>query len=88
VKTTVWASVLIGSLIMLAALFLRGKIKLRWFGYAVARVIVAAIVLYFVDATGLLGTYSVPINGATVAVVGILGLPGFAALAAMKWAVL
>lgn len=85
---TVLISILAGSLILLVALLWRGKITLRWFGYTAARLIVAAIVLYFADATGLLGTYSVPINAVTVAVVGILGLPGLAALAAMKWAVL
>lgn len=83
-----WGSVLAGALIMLAALALRGRLRLSWIGYAFVHLTAAALLLYVVDATGLLGEYGIPMNAATVAVVGVLGVPGLAAMAAVKWALM
>lgn len=86
-KTIMWV-VFGASLVLLSAVLLRnrGSIQLlvKW-GLAAA---VAAILLYAANWFGASYGFHIPINGGTVALVGILGLPGLALLAAVQWTVL
>jgi inhibitor of the pro-sigma K processing machinery len=79
---------LAGSLILLVTLLFRnrlaGQLLAKW-GLAAAA---AAVLLYAANWFGASYGFHLPINGGTVALVGILGLPGLGLLAAVQWVVL
>lgn len=83
-----WLILFIISAVLLLIVLFRTRPQIRWFGYALLHVIVAAIVLFLLNGTGLLGEIHIPINLATVLTVAILGVPGLALLAAIKLTVL
>lgn len=83
-----WLILFIISTVLLLIVLFRTRPKMRWFGYAVLHVIVAAIVLFLLNGSGLFGQFHIPINLATVMTVAILGVPGLALLAAIKLTIL
>jgi inhibitor of the pro-sigma K processing machinery len=76
-------SVLGGLIILLLILGAPTK-PLRFLGQGAVKILIGAIFLYFLNAFGTsLGIY-VPINIATAAVSGLLGIPGVVALVAIQ----
>ncbi|SFB26665.1 MULTISPECIES: pro-sigmaK processing inhibitor BofA family protein [unclassified Bacillus (in: firmicutes)] len=76
-------SVLGGLIIIL--LFAGAPIKpLRFIGQGVVKLLIGALFLFFLNAFGSQFGIHVPINFATSAVSGFLGLPGLAALVAIQ----
>lgn len=83
-----WLILFIISTVMLLIVLFRTRPRMRWFGYALLHVVVAAFVLFLLNGTGLFGQFHIPINLATVLTVAILGIPGLALLAAIKLTIL
>lgn len=71
-----------------AYLLLRNRNVLHLAGYGLMNVMVSAVVLYLVNTLGLLGDLAIPINVLNAAVIGVLGIPGIALLAAVHGIVL
>jgi len=84
----VWLSILICSLALLVLIASRAGLKIRWIGYGLVNLLAGAVLLYVINAVGVFGSLTIPINLVTVAVVGILGIPGILLLAALKWILL
>jgi inhibitor of the pro-sigma K processing machinery len=79
-----WLILFVVSLVLLMIIAFRTKLNLRYFGFALLHLVVAAIALFFINGTGWFGEFYIPINGLTVFVVGILGVPGLALLVGIK----
>jgi inhibitor of the pro-sigma K processing machinery len=62
-----------------------GAFPLKWLWTGSMHMVVGGIGLYFFNLLGELIQFSIPINLITAAVVGFLGIPGLAGLAALKW---
>ncbi|MBS4221127.1 pro-sigmaK processing inhibitor BofA family protein [Bacillus sp. FJAT-49711] len=62
---------------------LPGKV-LKWIGQACMKLVIGALFLFFLNAIGNQFGLSVPINFATSAISGFLGIPGVAALAMIQ----
>ncbi|WP_166244313.1 pro-sigmaK processing inhibitor BofA family protein [Paenibacillus turpanensis] len=77
--------VLVLSAVILVMVVLRTKLSYRMLGYAVMNLAAAAIFLYLINLAEGFTHFRLPINAATVLTVGILGVPGIALLAAVKW---
>lgn len=78
----------LGGLILLL-LFSGAPFKpLRMVGQAAVKLLIGALLLFFLNAAGSRYGIHVPINVATSAVSGFLGIPGLVALAAIqKWVI-
>ncbi|WML50353.1 pro-sigmaK processing inhibitor BofA family protein [Neobacillus sp. PS3-34] len=78
----------LGGLILLL-LFSGAPFKpLRMVGQAAVKLLIGALLLFFLNAAGSRYGIHVPINFATSAVSGFLGIPGLVALAAIqKWVI-
>jgi inhibitor of the pro-sigma K processing machinery len=74
----------ISSLSILALVLFRKKQYFRWLSYAVMNVVLAALVLYLINLSGVFNDFYIPINLATVLTVGILGIPGLLLLIAIQ----
>jgi len=83
-----WMMLLAASAALLMFVVARAKPDLRSFGYALLQIIAAAVLLFLFNGSGLFGDLTIPINPAPVLTVAILGLPGLALLAAVKWTIL
>ncbi|MBS4197981.1 pro-sigmaK processing inhibitor BofA family protein [Lederbergia citri] len=62
---------------------LPGKV-LKWIGQACMKLVIGALFLFFLNAIGNQFGVFVPINFATSAISGFLGIPGVAALAMIQ----
>jgi inhibitor of the pro-sigma K processing machinery len=78
----IWLFMLTGSLLILCLILL--KVRLRWIGYTLTNMILAAIILYGINLTGVFGEYQIPLNLVTVATIGLLGIPGAVLLITLK----
>jgi inhibitor of the pro-sigma K processing machinery len=78
----IWLFMLTGSLLILCLILL--KVRLRWIGYTLTNMILAAIILYGINFTGVFGEYQIPLNLVTVATIGLLGIPGAVLLITLK----
>jgi inhibitor of the pro-sigma K processing machinery len=75
----------VGGLILLL-LIIGAPIKpIRFLGQGVIKIIIGAVFLFFLNTLGNQAGIHVPINLATSAVAGLLGIPGVAALAAIGY---
>lgn len=75
---------ILGGLIILLLILGAPTKPLRFLGQGAVKILIGAIFLYFLNAFGTsLGIY-VPINIATAAVSGLLGIPGVVALVAIQ----
>ena len=75
---------ILGGLIILLLILGAPTKPLRFLGQGAVKILIGAIFLYFLNAFGTsLGIY-VPINIATAAVSGLLGVPGVVALVAIQ----
>ncbi|MGM0878819.1 MAG: pro-sigmaK processing inhibitor BofA family protein [Bacillota bacterium] len=74
----------LGGLILIL-LFVGAPIRpLRWIGQIFIKIVVGALLLFFVNAFGTSLNLHIPINFITSSVSGILGIPGLAALIIIK----
>ncbi len=81
----IWWAVLFGSAALLLMILFRWKIRWRWFVYAALNICFAALALYLINISGILEHVHIPINPATLLMVGILGVPGLVLLVAMEF---
>jgi inhibitor of the pro-sigma K processing machinery len=71
--------------LILVLLFVGAPIRpLRWIGQLCIKIVVGALLLFFVNAFGTSFDLHIPINLITSSVSGILGIPGLAALIIIK----
>ncbi|MEJ9233154.1 pro-sigmaK processing inhibitor BofA family protein [Peribacillus butanolivorans] len=83
-EPVVFVAVVGGLILML--LIIGAPIKpIRFLGQGVIKIIIGAVFLFFLNALGNQAGIHVPINLATSAVAGLLGIPGVAALAAIGY---
>jgi inhibitor of the pro-sigma K processing machinery len=74
----------LGGLILIL-LFVGTPIRpLRWIGQLFIKIVIGALLLFFVNAFGTSFDLHIPINFITSSVSGILGIPGLAALIIIK----
>ncbi|MCO7177198.1 pro-sigmaK processing inhibitor BofA family protein [Sporolactobacillus kofuensis] len=57
----------------------------KWIGKLVIRLVVGAVLLFFLNVIGESFSMHIPINLATTTVSGLLGIPGIAALIVIKF---
>ncbi|WP_058300979.1 pro-sigmaK processing inhibitor BofA family protein [Gorillibacterium timonense] len=79
---------LAGSLVLLIAVLFRNREAIQWLTKWGLAAVAAAILLYAANWFGASYDFHIPINGGTVALVGLLGVPGLALLAAVRWTIL
>ena len=72
------------SLVLLAVILIRNRQSLRGLSMVGLHIVAAALILYGVYRFGGYLDFHIPINAATVAVVGVLGMPGLAVLVCTK----
>ncbi|MFD2616609.1 pro-sigmaK processing inhibitor BofA family protein [Terrilactibacillus laevilacticus] len=78
------ASIFVG--ILLVMLFIGAPLKpIRWLGQLAVKLVVGAFMLFILNTVGELINLHVPINAVTTSISGLLGLPGVAALAIIKY---
>lgn len=79
---------IIGGLFLLLLLFGAPQKSLRFTGQAIIKLLIGALFLFFLNVAGNRFGIHVPINFATSAVSGFLGIPGVCALVAIQvWVV-
>jgi inhibitor of the pro-sigma K processing machinery len=61
---------------------------IRFIGQGLVKILIGALLLYFVNVFGVPFNIHIPINLITAAVSGLLGIPGIAAMIAIKLFVL
>lgn len=84
----IYVITILGGLILLL-LFSGGPIKpVRFIGQSIIKLLIGALLLFFLNVGGSSYGIHVPINFATSAVSGFLGIPGLVALAAIEKMVL
>jgi len=76
--------VFLGSGLLLAFVLLRRRFAFQWLGHACLHVAFASILLYILNLFSSYTHLELPLNAVTIGTVSILGLPGLAALAALK----
>lgn len=80
----VYVFAIIGGLVILL-LFLGAPMKpLRFIGQGVVKLLIGALLLFFLNALGTSINLHVPINIVTASVSGFLGIPGLLALVAIQ----
>ncbi|MCF6411980.1 pro-sigmaK processing inhibitor BofA family protein [Pseudalkalibacillus salsuginis] len=78
-----WVFAIVCGLIILL-LFIGAPLKpLRWIGQGVIKLVIGALLLFFLNAFGTAIDIHIPINIATASVTGFLGIPGLIALVAI-----
>ena len=73
----------ISSLVMLY-FALKSKFPFHWLRYVTTNIVLAAILVYFINFTGIFTEFRIPINITTTIVIAILGIPGLLLVAALK----
>ena len=71
-------------ILLLLLVGLPGKAA-KWFGLSFMKLVIGALFLFFLNAAGHRFGIFVPINLATSAISGLLGIPGVAALAMIQY---
>lgn len=82
-KIILWGVLSVSLLLILVILF-RRKIGFKWISSFGVHLVLAALGIYVVNYSGLIGEVSIPINPATIGTVTVLGLPGVALLYGLK----
>jgi len=81
---SLWLWVFVGSIAGLVLVALRQRFGFRWLGAMALNVLLAGILLYFLDLAEPYTRIHVPMNLATIGTVAALGVPGLAALVGLK----
>lgn len=83
----VWMTVFIVSSIMLVAVVLRNRLSWNWLKGFGLHLVLAAALLYVLNATNLVPGLHVPLNPITIGTVVALGVPGVALIVGLQWVV-
>jgi len=83
-KSYILWGMLIGSGGLLGLLILRNRSAFQWLGMLLLQVAFSAILLYVINLFTPYTHLELPLNAATVGTVSILGMPGLAAITALK----
>ncbi|MCM3130877.1 MULTISPECIES: pro-sigmaK processing inhibitor BofA family protein [unclassified Paenibacillus] len=83
-KSVILWGVLSVSLILILVILFRRKIGFKWISSFGVHLVLAALGIYVVNYSGLIGEVNIPINPATIGTVTVLGLPGVALLYGLK----
>lgn len=81
---TVWLIMLIGSSLTLILVLLRSRLSWNWLRSFVLHLIVAAGLLYLVNATGFIEGLHIPLNPITIVTAVVLGVPGVMMMAGVQ----
>lgn len=81
---TFWLVLFFFSGTLLFLTLLRNKHSAHWVGIVGLNIIAAAFMLYFINWFGAAADFHLPLNGTTLATIGILGIPGLILLVALK----
>jgi len=81
--TIIWL-VLIISLCLLILTALYNKNSLHWLGAVILKLAIAVVLLYLVNWFGAPTHFHIGVNEVTIAVVGMMGIPGLLLLFALK----
>jgi inhibitor of the pro-sigma K processing machinery len=82
-EPTIILSILGGIIVLL--LIVGAPIRpVRWIGQGLVKIMIGALLLFFLNAFGTMFSLHVPINLATSAVSGIFGIPGLLALVVIQ----
>ena len=81
---TFWLVLFIFSGTLLCLTLLRNKHSVQWMGIVGLNIITAAFLLYFINWFGAPADFHLPLNGTTLATIGILGIPGLILLVTLK----
>jgi inhibitor of the pro-sigma K processing machinery len=79
-----WLILLVISTVLLIIVLIRTKIDVRWFGYALLQLVIAAVGLFLINGSGWFGEFHIPVNIFTLFTIGILGIPGLLLLIVIK----
>ncbi|WP_042171130.1 pro-sigmaK processing inhibitor BofA family protein [Paenibacillus gorillae] len=81
----IWLATLLISSLLLVIVLLRNKLSMAWLkGFAV-HLVLAAVVLYVLNYSGLIPKMYIPLNPATIGTVVVLGVPGIALIAGIQY---
>lgn len=80
----IWWGVFIVSLSLLIMLMLKSKYATWWLAKMGMHIVAAGLFLYALNWGGSYIDFHIPINVSTLAVIGVLGIPGVLLLAAIK----
>lgn len=80
----VWWGIFLVSLSSLVLVMLRNRTAAAWVSTMGLHIVAAAVLLYGVNWFGASADFHIPINGTTLATIGVLGVPGLMLLAALK----
>lgn len=83
----IWLSIFIGSSVLLAAVILRNKLSWSWLRGFALHLVLAAVLLYMLNYSGLVPDMYIPLNPITIGTVLTLGVPGVALIAGLQWMV-
>ncbi|MEK5059831.1 pro-sigmaK processing inhibitor BofA [Paenibacillus sp. FSL H7-0326] len=83
-KSIILWGVLTVSLLLILVILFRRRIGFKWISTFGIHLVLAALGIYVVNYSGLVGEVSIPINPATIGTVTVLGLPGVALLYGIK----
>ncbi|MFD2702620.1 pro-sigmaK processing inhibitor BofA family protein [Paenibacillus shunpengii] len=83
-KSIILWGVLTVSLLLILVILFRRRIGFKWISTFGVHLVLAALGIYVVNYSGLVGEVSIPINPATIGTVTVLGLPGVALLYGLK----
>lgn len=78
----------VACLIFLLLLFGASLKPLKWIGQALIKLMMGALLLFFLNVIGSHFSIHIPINFVTVAISGFLGIPGLFALVALDQIIL
>lgn len=80
--------VLLTSMVILIILMFRNKMVLRWTGYALLNMSLAAVSLYVINSFSVFGDLTIPLSAINIALIAVLGIPGVALVAALyQWVI-
>lgn len=83
----IWLTIFIGSSVLLAAVILRNKLSWSWLRGFALHLVLAAVLLYMLNYSGLVPDMYIPLNPITIGTVLTLGVPGVALIAGLQWMV-
>ncbi|WP_349409040.1 pro-sigmaK processing inhibitor BofA family protein [Pseudalkalibacillus sp. SCS-8] len=79
-----WVFAIVCGLIILLLIIGAPLKPLRWVGQGMIKLVIGALLLFFLNAFGTAFNLHIPINLVTASVSGFLGLPGLLALVAIQ----
>jgi inhibitor of the pro-sigma K processing machinery len=78
-----WWALMLSAGGLLLWLVLRNRRHMRWIGYGLMNLLIAAVALYLINTLHILGDLVIPLNLLNIAVIGVLGVPGLLLVAAL-----